>query len=533
MKDNLKEAIKDALVKCNIENSDIIIEVPKDNKNGDYSSNIAMQLARSLKKNPREIAEDIKNNIEFDKIDKIEIAGPGFLNFYLKKDYLFENINKVILEGDNYGSSNIGNGKRVNIEYVSANPTGFLHVGHARGAAYGDSLANILKFSGFDVTREYYINDAGNQINNLEKSIIVRYHNLCGMDDVLGDNSYHGEDIIEVAKTIYDEYKDKAPSDIFRKKGVEFLLEKIKGDLSKFRVNFDVWSSETDLYKNKEVENALNKLKSCGYTYTKDGALYLKTTDYGDEKDRVLVKSDSNNTYLLPDIAYHINKYSRNFDMLIDVLGADHHGYIARLKAAIKMMDEDSDKLDVKILQMVRLIKNGEEIKMSKRTGKTLTLNDLLEDVGVDASRYFFAMRSLDTQLDFDLELATKKSNENPVYYVGYAHARICSILNEYNKDVSPIKKYKTIDSIQAMNLLFKIYEFSDIVRLSANRKAPHLITNYVYDLAHLFHTFYATEKVLSDDENYTDERINLIKATAITINNACRLIGVKAPNKM
>ena len=263
MKDKLREAIKDALVKCNIGDTEITIEVPKDDKNGDYSSNIAMQLTRTLKKNPREIAEMIKENIEFDEIDKIEIAGPGFMNFYLKKDYLFENINKALLDENNYGSSNIGKGRKINIEYVSANPTGFLHIGHARGAAYGDSLANVLKFAGYDVTREYYINDAGNQINNLEKSIIVRYHNLCGLDDTLGDNSYHGEDIIEVAKKIYDEYGKSAPEDIFRKRGVEFLLDKIKKDLSKFRVEFDLWSSETDLYESKMVRCFVYLRKDC------------------------------------------------------------------------------------------------------------------------------------------------------------------------------------------------------------------------------------------------------------------------------
>ena len=533
MKEVLKSAIKDALIKCNMDYTDILIEIPKDNKNGDYSSNIALKLSKSLKMNPRDIAEKIKVNIDNDSIMKIDIAGPGFLNFYMKNDYLFSNINKVILDGKNYGKSTIGNGKKVNIEYASANPTGFLHIGHARGASYGDSLSRILKFAGYDVTREYYINDAGNQINNLEKSIIVRYHNLCGIDDTLEENAYHGKDIIEVAKKIYEEYNDNAPKDIFRKKGVEFLLDKIRTDLNNFRVDFDVWSSETDLYKTKQVENTLNKLIESGNTYYSEDALFLKTTKYGDEKDRVLVKSDKNNTYLLPDIAYHINKYSRGYDLLIDVLGADHHGYINRLKAAIKMMGENPDKLDVKILQMVRLIKNNEEIKMSKRTGKTLTLNDLVKEVGVDAARYFFAMRSLDSQLDFDLELATKKSNENPVYYVGYAHARICSILKDYNKDIEIIDNYKTLNSKYAINLLNKIYEFTDVVKLSANKKSPHLITNYVYDLAHLFHTFYAHEKVLASDLKYTKERINLIKATSITIENACNLIGVKAPDKM
>ena len=533
MKDLLKDLIAEALTKLNIENTNIMVEIPASNTNGDYSSNIALQLTKVLKENPRDIALKIKENISSDKIDRIEIAGPGFLNFYMKNDYLFENINTVIKEGDKYGSSNYGNNLKINVEYVSANPTGFLHIGHARGASYGDSLTRILKFAGYNVTREYYINDAGNQINNLEKSIIVRYHNLCGIEEELPENGYHGKDIIEVAKAIYDEYGDSAPNDIFKKKGIDFLLNKIKSDLDMFRVNFDVWSSEVELYKTNQVNDTLNKLIEGGYTYNSEGAIWLKTSDFGDEKDRVLVKSDKLNTYLLPDIAYHVNKYKRGYDKLIDVLGADHHGYINRLKAAIKMMGEDPDKLDVKILQMVRLIKNGEEIKMSKRTGKSLTLNDLVDEVGVDATRYFFAMRSLDTQLDFDLELATKKSNENPVYYVGYAHARIKSILKDYNKDIKLIDNYETLKSEYALNLLNKIYEFRENVINSAKRLAPHIITNYVYDLAQCFHTFYAHEKVLTDNEIYTSERINLICATAITIKNACNLIGVNAPDKM
>ena len=532
MKEKLQKQIKEALIKMNIDKSDILVEIPKDKNNGDYSTNVAMQLAGILKKNPKEIAEEIKNNIISDDINNIEIAGPGFLNFYVKNDYLFDNINKILEKEDEYGKSNIGANTKINIEYVSANPTGFLHIGHARGAAYGDALSRILKFAGYDVDREYYINDAGNQINNLEKSIIVRYHNLCGIEEELPDDGYHGEDIKEVAKNIYDEYKADAPSNIFKKKGVEFLLNKIKKDLNDFRVGFDIWTSETSLYENKEVENALNKLIKDGYTYEKDNALFLKTSMYNDEKDRVLVKSDNNNTYLLPDIAYHINKYKRGYDKLIDVLGADHHGYIDRLKASIKMMGEDPDKLEVKILQMVRLIKNGEEIKMSKRTGKTLTINDLIEEVGVDAARYFFATRSLDSQLDFDIELAKQKSNENPVYYVSYAHARICSILREYKNDIKP-RNYSTIISQPAINLITKVYEFEDVVKSSALKEAPHLITNYVYELAHLFHTFYANEKVLSDDIEYTADRINLIKAVKITIKNALELIGVKAPEKM
>lgn len=534
MKTILAKEIEKALNNMELEvEIPITIEIPKDKNNGDYSSNIAMQLTKILKTNPREIASKIIDNINNENIIKVEIAGPGFLNFFVKKDYLLQNINKVIEEKDSYGKCNYGNSKKVNIEYVSANPTGFLHIGHARGASYGDSLARIMNFAGFNVTREYYINDAGNQIDNLEKSIKVRYENLCGMESILPENGYHGNDIIEVAKSIYEEYKEEAPTNIFRKKGVDFLLKQIKKDLSDFDIGFDVWYSETSLYEDNSVKNTLNELIENGYTYENEDAIWLKTTMYGDEKDRVLVKSDKNNTYLLPDIAYHINKYKRGYDNLIDVLGADHHGYIARLKASIKMMGFDPEKLDVKILQMVRLLKDGEEIKLSKRTGKTITLTELLEEVGKDASRYFFSMRSLDSQMDFDMTLATKKSNENPVYYIQYAHARICSIIREYNKEVKSIDKYETIESEYALNLLNKVYEFENVVSMSAKKREPHLIANYVYELATAFHSYYAHEKVLTDDLKYTEERINLIAAVAITIKNACYLLGVSAPEKM
>lgn len=534
MKTILKQEIKKVLDKLGIDSElDILIEIPKDKNNGDYSSNVAMQLARVLKTNPREIATKIVDNIDNENIIKVEIAGPGFLNFFVKKDYLLNNINTVLEMRENYGKCNFGNNEKVNLEYVSANPTGFLHIGHARGASYGDSLARIMKLAGYDVTREYYINDAGNQINNLEKSIKVRYENLCGIDSVLPENGYHGKDIIEVAKSIYEEYNTKAPVNIFRKKGVEFLLTQIKKDLSDFDIDFDVWYSETSLYEDNSVNNVLNTLKEKGYTYESEDAIWLKTSMFGDEKDRVLVKSDKNNTYLLPDIAYHINKYSRGYDSLIDVLGADHHGYIARLKASIEMMGYDPSKLDVKILQMVRLLKDGEEIKLSKRTGKTITLSELLSEVGKDAARYFFSMRSLDSQMDFDMTLATKKSNENPVYYIQYAHARICSIIREYNKEVKPLENYETINSEHALNLLNKVYEFKDVVEMSAKKREPHLIANYVYELAAAFHSYYAHEKVLTDDLKYTEERINLIASVAITIKNACYLLGVNAPEKM
>lgn len=538
MKEKLRALIKKGLPQeVEISQEAILIEVPKDTTHGDYASNIAMQLARQLKKNPREIAENLvavleKENSDF--VEKIEIAGPGFINFYVKNEYLFENINTVLEQQENYGKCNIGNGIKINIEYVSANPTGILHLGHARGASYGDSLSRLLSFAGFDVTREYYINDAGNQITNLQNSIYARYEGLCGRSENMPEEGYYGKEIISIAQDIVNEFGTNITDlKFFRQKGLSYLLNKIKQDLKNFRVEFDVWTSEQSIYDSGALEDVLQKLIQFGYTYEQDGALFLKTTDFGDEKDRVLIKKDKTNTYLLPDIAYHMNKYERNFDELIDVFGADHHGYIPRLKASITMLGKNPDKLNVELLQMVRLVRGKEEIKMSKRTGNAVTIEELVEEVGLDATRYFFSSRSLDTQLDFDLELATKQSNENPVYYIEYAHARIHSILKEYQEEIEPCKTYETLTSDYAKALLSKIYEFQDTVKSSAIKRSPHIIANYAYDLAGQFHTFYAHEKVLSDDSKKTKERINLIYATAITIKNALNLIGVVAVEKM
>lgn len=536
MKEKLKELIGTVLEKNQIDFdlNEIVVEVPKDNSHGDYATNVAMQLARTLKKNPREIATLLLTDLHNDDIEKVEIAGPGFINFYIKNDYLYENINTVLEKKENYGSSNVGNRKKVNIEYVSANPTGILHLGHARGASYGDSLSRIMSFANYDVTREYYINDAGNQIVNLQNSIQARYEGICGREEKMPEDGYYGKEIIDIAREMKEELGENITDiNVFRKKGLDYLLGKIKEHLKNFRVEFDVWTSEQSIYDSGELEETYHKLVDAGYTYEKDGAVFLKTTLYGDEKDRVLIKKDKTNTYLLPDIAYHKNKYDRGFDELINVFGADHHGYVPRLKASIAMLGNDPDKLDVEILQMVRLVRGKEEIKMSKRTGNAVTIADLVEEVGLDATRYFFSSRSLDTQLDFDMELATKQSNENPVYYIEYAYARISSILKEYPHEVEPLNRYVTLTSEYTKNLLAKIYEFTDTVKLSAEKRSPHIIANYAYDLAGLFHTFYAHEKVLTDDETSTKERINLIAATAITIQNALRLIGVATREKM
>lgn len=531
IKFKLTELIKNSLQKLNIETDNIIIEKPSKKENGDYSSNIALTLTKKLHKSPLEIANMIKENIEYENIiSEIQIANPGFINFYLKKEFIKSYINKIITEKKNYGKNTIGNNEKINIEFVSANPTGILHIGHGRGATYGDNLARIMNFSGYDVTKEYYVNDAGNQMNNLGISIKERYRELCGYGCNLPENGYHGKEIIDLAKDIYNRYGNtKLDSDIefFRKEGLDKLLDKIKKDLDRYRVNFNIFTSEQSIYDRCLVEDTLNKLKQSGSCYIKDDALWLKTTDYGDEKDRVLIKSDGNYTYLTPDIAYHLDKISRGYDRLIDVLGSDHHGYIARLKAALSMLGKDSNILDIKILQMVRLIKDGEELKLSKRTGKTITLMELVDEIGVNATRYFFSSHSLDTSMDLNIDLALKQSNENPVYYIEYANARICSILKKYHKKANLHDNYLTLQSEDTYSILNKLIEFEDVVISSAEKEAPHLIANYVYELATLFHSFYAKEQIITDNEKDTEEKINLLVAVQIVIQNALDLLGI------
>lgn len=540
---NLKTKLKDILyntlkdMDIDITKEDIIIEIPKTKENGDFSSNIALKLCKLLHTNPIELAERIKDNINDELIEEVKVANPGFINFYLNRKIIFDGINEINKLEDDYGKSTIGNNEKINIEYVSANPTGILHLGTARGAAYGDSLSNILKFAGYDVTREYYINDAGNQIDNLGLSILVRYKELCGINEELPENGYHGQEIIRIAEKIKEEYgESKLDADIefFKELGLNTLLDQIKKDLDEFRVNFDIWTSEKEVRRKGRIEELLEILKKQDDTYEEDGALYFRTTKYGDDKDRVLIKSDGLYTYFTPDIAYHLDKIDRGYDKLIDVLGADHHGYVSRLKASIKALGYDDNKLTVKLLQLVRLIRNGEEVKMSKRTGKTVTISELVEEVGVDAARYFFSLRGLDTQMDFDIDLATKKSNENPVYYVQYAHARICSILRDAKeKNISFATDFDSSITDSAYNLISKVYEFNNVVEDAAIKREPHLITNYLYELATLFHSYYAQEKILTDDDKLTSEKLALINTVKITIKNALLLIGVEAKERM
>ena len=532
IKKELQQIIKNSLVKNNIDFSEknIVIETPKDSNFGDYSTNIALLLTKVLKKNPLDIANDIKNGIESEIIEKIEIVKPGFINIFINKKALFNEINTINKLNKKYGKSTVGANKKINIEYVSANPTGTLHIGHARGAAYGDNLSRIMSACGYDVTREYYINDAGNQMNNLGISIKERYKEICGLECNLPEDGYHGKEIIALAQTIYDKHGDtllRESIEYFKQAGLKVLLDQIKKDLDEFRVNFDVFTSEQSLYDKGLVEKVITHLKNSNKCYIEDDALWLKTTDYGDEKDRVIIKKDGSYTYFLPDIAYHNDKILRGYDEIIDVLGADHHGYINRLKAAIEILGKDKEMLNVIILQMVRLLKDGEEVKISKRTGKTVTLNDLLDEVGVNAARYFFASKSPDTQMDFDLSLAVKNSNENPVYYIEYANARICSILNNYHQEVKEIDNFHTINDPLAYTIMNKLMSFTDTIISASNKKEPHIICNYVYELATLFHSYYSKEKFITDDVEYTAERMALLNAIKIVINNALDLIGI------
>lgn len=535
MKDKLISAISNVIKEFDVDDITIEISKPALEENGDFSTNVAMKLTKVLKKNPMDIAGEIANKIKCDDIIKVEVKNPGFINFFVKKDYLLENINRVLAEKENYGSSNIGAGKKVNIEFVSANPTGILHLGNARGGAYGDSLARILTFSGYDVTKEYYLNDSGNQIDNLGLSILARYQEICGLPANMPENGYFGKEIIAIAKRIYEEHQDTyLIKDIsyFKELGTKEMTNHIMDDLKDYRITYDKVTSEKRIKEKYDIEEIINTLDKNGYIYKLDGATWFKCSEIFDDKDHVLIKEDGTMTYFVPDIAYHLDKYNRGFDKMIDIFGTDHHGYVARLKSSVKALNNDPDKLEVKLLQLVRLVENGEVVKMSKRTGKSVTLKELIDEVGVNAARYYFSKYSLDTQMDFDLNLAKSTTNENPVFYVSYAYARICSILREKESD-KKIEKYIAINDKASYNVLEKVYEFPEVVQNAALKELPHLVTNYVYELASLFHLYYAKKRVLTDDEEETLENINLIKCVKQTIFNALNLIGVVPPEQM
>jgi len=541
----IKESIKESLTELGYfdESIDFILEQPKIKSNGDFSSNVAMRYARVARKAPFMIAEDIKNNLKTEGlfIKQIEVAKPGFINFYLDKSFLLDTITLINEQRSNYGNLTIGEGEHYNIEFVSVNPTGALHIGHARGAAAGDSLTRILQKAGFEVTKEYYVNDAGNQIHKLAISIDARYKQEFGLNVEVPEGGYNGPEIIDTAKQIIEQYNDKFIKEdgyeFFKKYGVESLLNLLRKDLKDFGVEFDVWFSEKSLYEQKFVKKTLDFLIENNCTYELDGAIWLKTSDYEDEKDRVIVKSDKTLTYLTPDIAYHKNKLDRGYTKLIDILGGDHHGYINRLKAAIEMVGGKSDSLEVELLQMVKVLQNGVEVKMSKRSGKAITLSDLVEEVGSDPIRYFFAARSLNTQMDLDLDLAIRQTNENPVYYVQYAHARINSIFETAKTKGVDIENlptsFTTIANPKAFDLVQILANYPTIIEQAAIGRTPHKLTNYINQLASAFHSFYNAEQVITTDQQKTREHLALLKATKTVLKDSLSLIGVSAPNKM
>nr|WP_236782632.1 arginine--tRNA ligase [Allobacillus saliphilus] len=546
MKSEIKAAILKAELASEEEIPEIILESPKEKEHGDYATNMAMQLARIAKKAPRQIAEEIVEQIDTGQasVKKIEIAGPGFINFFMDQSFLTKVVTEINDAKSQYGTTDHGKGKKVQIEFVSANPTGTLHLGHARGAAYGDALANVMEKAGYEVDREYYINDAGNQINLLAKSIEVRYFQAVGHDVEMPEDSYRGKDIIELANHLYKEYGDHFVNvteeerlEAFRQHGLDHLLERIKKDLEEYRVPFDTWFSETSLYETGVIGLVVDQLRENGYVYEQDGATWFKSTDFGDDKDRVLIKQDGTYTYLTPDIAYHQNKIDRGFDELINVWGADHHGYVNRMKAAIQALGNPKDILDIKIVQIVHLYQDGEKVKMSKRTGKAVTMQELIDEVGLDATRYFFIMRSNDSHLDFDMDLATSESNENPVYYVQYAHARICSMLKQAEEkgvDVEADADVSLLTSEKEIDLLKRLGDYPQVIAEAANKKMPHRIPQYVFELAGDLHSFYNAEKVIDlENTEQTHARIALIKAVRIVIQDALNLIGVHAPEQM
>ncbi len=542
--DKLINLIKEALsIKFNLNDKDnlIMIETPKDKKFGDYSTNIAMRLSKELHDNPFNIANSLKEELEKDElIKKVDVIKPGFINFFIKEDSLSKVIKNCLVLNDDYGRSELNKNKKVMVEYVSANPTGDLHLGHARGAAYGDSLTRILSFSGYDVLREYYVNDAGNQIEVLSHSLFERYKEALNLPFDLEKIGYQGKDVKILANKIKDQDGDKwihedenVALKYFKDLGTELELDKIKKDLNLYRVEFDHYQSERDLYSTNKVENGLNALKSSNYTYFKDGALWLKTTDFNDDKDRVLVKSDGSLTYLTPDISYHKDKFDRGYPYLIDILGADHHGYIARLKASMKILGYNPDALEVLIVQIVRLMEDGKEVKMSKRTGNAITIRELCEDVGVDVARYFFLSKPIDSHFDFDLGLARKQSSDNPVYYIQYAYARMASILQ---KDSSyEIKEsYPLLTHPKEVELMKLLDGFKKEIEEISISKEVNKLCNYIYKIAQTFHSYY-NDSVIIDENNIelSKERLALVKACSIVLKNALNLIGIEVKEKM
>ena len=525
------------------------IEKPANKDNGDYSTNVAMAGARAFKKAPRMIAEAIASCIDLDgtAFDRVEIAGPGFMNFFLSQQFYSNVLKDVFSCGKDYGKSDYGQGKRVLVEFVSANPTGPMHIGNARGGAIGDCLASVLDWAGFSVIREFYVNDAGNQIEKFATSLEVRYLQHYDSSIELPEDAYHGQDIVEHAENFIKEYGDKyvnADSKERRKALVDFALPKniagLERDLGRYRITYDKWFRESTLHNDGSVQRVIDALKEKGVTYEQDGALWFKASEYGNDKDIVLVRANGLPTYIVPDIAYHYNKLvTRGYDKAIDVLGADHHGYVPRMKAALTALGLDASRLDCVIMQMVRLVREGETIKLSKRSGKAITLNTLIDEVPLDAARFFFNLREPNSHFDFDLELAAKQSSENPVYYVQYAHARICSIIKKAQEQGVELKtpsddELALLSSKEEKDLIRHLSLLTDEIVSAAKSYDPAKITHYVIELATLFHKFYNAQRVMLDDnEGLMQARLFLCKAVKDTIYNILTMLKITAPEVM
>ncbi|HOM02231.1 MAG TPA: arginine--tRNA ligase [Acetivibrio sp.] len=557
IKKQIDETVKNSISKA-VQNGELpeftvdelFIEIPKEKGHGDFSTNIAMQAAKTVKKPPRQVAEIIIKNMDTSNtyIDRVETAGPGFINFFLTNAWLYDVLKVIQKEKENYGQLDIGRGQKVMVEFVSANPTGPLHMGNARGGALGDCIASVLEKAGYDVTREFYINDAGNQIEKFGISLEARYIQLLKGEDAIEfpEDGYHGEDIIDHMKAYIEENGDKlldVDAEERRKALVEYALpkniERIKKALEDYGVNYDVWFSEQSLYDNGEVQETLDILKENGYTVEKDGAVWFKASALGAEKDEVIVRNNGIPTYFAADIAYHRNKFlKRKFDRVINLLGADHHGHAARMKCALKSFGIDPDKLDIVIFQLVRLYRNGEIARMSKRTGRAISLTDLLEEVGRDAARFFFNTKASGSHLDFDLDLAVKKSNENPVYYVQYAYARSCSMLRLLEGEGFKIPDVDSVDltllkAPEEIELMKKLSEYPEEIRISAQTLEPSRLTRYVLDVAGNFHSFYNACRVKGENEDLMYARMVLVDSTRIVIKNVLDVLSITAPEKM
>lgn len=524
------------------------IETPADRTNGDLASNVAMVSARAFKKAPRAIAEAITKYIELEgtNLDRFEIAGPGFINFFYGKQFYTSVIREIEEKGADYGKSNFGQGKRILVEFVSANPTGPMHIGNARGGALGDSLASVLSAAGYDVSREFYVNDAGNQIEKFATSLEIRYLQIYKDGIELPEDAYHGQDIIDHAKNFAEINGDKyvnAESSERRKALVDFALPKniqgLENDLLKYRIKYDRWFRESTLHQSGAVKNIVELLKEKGHTYEQDGAIWFKATEFGADKDFVLVRSNGIPTYVVPDIAYHYDKLvTRGFDKAIDVLGADHHGYVPRLKAALTALGVDASRLDAVLMQMVRLVRNGEIVKASKRSGKAITLVTLLEEVPIDAARFFFNLREPNSHFDFDLDLAIEQSSQNPVYYVQYAHARICNIIkglaeSGITQRACTDEELALLTAPEEIELINKLASLTGEIITSAKTYDPARVTHYVYETATLFHKFYNACRVKGEDESLMQARLALCVATKTVIENVLTMFKITAPESM